>query len=246
MQQEAPKSPKRKHQDWAKRQADCVAELGEASVKFQSQLHKLFAAEPVDLAFIRQRVEAAYAYFFKPLDAVVEELLLKMEEVKRTKKVKAFYDELLDLEELQIKTVLQLKKVRQLLQVVSEGREISKATLRSEEAQHYKINKLVTVAERFRTDHAALVADEKDVSYYEAPKKKTKEPKEATIEQTLELWKQNLSIHQIAKQRKLTPGTIFSHFTKLIQMEALQLSDILRKTKSKPCGWCSRTIKAKV
>lgn len=230
-QQEAPKSPKRKHQDWAIRQADCVAELGEASVKFQSQLHKLFAAEPVDLAFIRQRVEAAYAYFFKPLDAVVEELLLKMEEVKRTKKVKAFYDELLDLEELQIKTVLQLKKVRQLLQVVSEGREISKATLRSEEAQHYKINKLVTVAERFRTEHAALVADEEDVSYYEAPKKKAKEPKKATIEQTLELWKQNLSIHEIAKQRKLTPGTIFSHFTKLIQMEALQLSDILPEDK---------------
>lgn len=229
--QEAPKSPKRKHQDWAQKQADCVAELGEASVKFQSQLHKLFAAEPVDLVFIRQRVEAAYAYFFKPLDAVVEALLLKMEEVKRTKKVKAFYDELLELEELQIKTVLQLKKVRQLLQVVSDGKEISKATLRSEEAQHYKINKLVTVAERFRTEHAALVADEEDVSYYDAPKKKTKEPKKATIEQTLELWKQNLSIHEIAKQRKLTPGTIFSHFTKLIQMEALQLSDILPEEK---------------
>lgn len=230
-QQEAPKSPKRKHQDWAQKQAECVAELGEASVKFQSQLHKLFAAESVDLAFIRQRVEAAYAYFFKPLDAVVEALLLKMEEVKRTKKVKAFYDELLDLEELQIKTVLQLKKVRQLLQVVSEGKEISKATLRSEEAHHYKINKLVTVAERFRTEHAALVADEEEVSYYDTPKKKTKEPKKATIEQTLELWKQNLSIHEIAKQRKLTPGTIFSHFTKLIQMEALQLSDILPEEK---------------
>lgn len=229
--QEAPKSPKRKHQDWAKMQADQIAELSDASVKFQSQLHKLFASETVDFDFIRQRVEAAYGYFFKPLDAVVEALLLKIETIKRTKKVKTFYDELLQLEELQIKTVLQLKKVRQLLQVVSEGKEISKETLRSEEAQHYKINKLVTVAERFRAENGALVDDEEAVSYYEHQPKKDKEPKKATIEQTLELWKQNLSIHEIAKQRKLTPGTIFSHFTKLIQMEALQLSDLLPETK---------------
>ncbi|MEW5676496.1 helix-turn-helix domain-containing protein [Flavobacterium enshiense] len=229
--QEAPKSPKRKHQDWAKSNAERVAALGEASVKFQHQLHKLFAAETVDFDFIRQRVEAAYTYFFKPLDEVVEALLLKLETIKRTKKVKAFYDELLLLEELQIKTVLQLKKVRQLLQVVSQGMEISKDTLRSEEANHYKINKLVTVAERFRSENAALVESEEDVSYYEAPKKKAKEPKKATIEETLELWKQNLSIHEIAQKRKLTPGTIFSHFTKLIQLEALGLSDILPEDK---------------
>ncbi|WP_442787101.1 helix-turn-helix domain-containing protein [Flavobacterium suncheonense] len=225
--QEAPKSPKRSHQTWAKQQADKIAELAEASVKFQTQLLKLFAVEPVDFEFIRQRVEAAYAYFFKPLDVIEEELLLKIEEIKRTKKVKTLYDELLELEELQTKTVLQLKKIRQLLQVASEGRELSKATLRSEEAEHYKINKLVAVAERFRAEHAVLAEDEENVSYYETPKKKTKEPKKSTIEETLELWRQNLTIHEIAKQRKLTPGTIFSHFTKLIQLEALQLSDIL-------------------
>lgn len=229
--QEAPKSPKRKHLEWAVVQASQVGELGEASVKFQSQLHKLFAAGTIDFNFIQQRVEAAYAYFFDPLDKVVEELLLKIEAIKRTKKVKVFYEELLELEELQIKTVLQLKKIRQLLQVVVEGKEISKESLRSEEAQHYKINKLVAVAERFRLEHATLVEDGEEVSYYEQQPKKAKEPKKATIEQTLELWKQNLSIHEIAKQRKLTPGTIFSHFTKLIQMEALKLSDLLPEDK---------------
>jgi uncharacterized protein YpbB len=47
----------------------------------------------------------------------------------------------------------------------------------------------------------------------------------------LELWKQNLSIYEIAKQRKLTPQTIYNHFTKLIQMEIVQLSDILPEDK---------------
>lgn len=225
--QEAPKSPKMKHRDWAKTNAESIAELGDASVKFQSQLHKLFSENPVNFEFIRQRCDAAYEYFFKTLDNGVEELLLKIEEVKRTKKVKAFYDELLFLEELQIKTVLQLKKVRLLLKILSEGKEISKQNLLSDEAKHYKINKLVLVSQRFKEQHAALVEEDDDASYYEPKMKKKKEPKKATIEETLELWKQNLSIPEIAKQRKLTPGTIFGHFTKLIQMEIITLSDIL-------------------
>jgi uncharacterized protein YpbB len=97
----------------------------------------------------------------------------------------------------------------------------------------YKINKLVAVAERFRTEHATLIDDEDDdVSYYEAPKKKKKkEPKKATVEITLELWMQGNSIYDIAKQRKLTPSTIFNHFTKLIQMETVELADILSEDK---------------
>ena len=59
----------------------------------------------------------------------------------------------------------------------------------------------------------------------------TKELKKSTIEDTLDLWKQNLSIYEIAKQRKLTPQTIYNHFTKLIQMEIVQLSDILPEDK---------------
>jgi uncharacterized protein YpbB len=136
------------------------------------------------------------------------------------------------LEELQIKAILQLKKAKLLTNIIVEGKEISKKNLISEDISAYKINKLVVVAERFRTSHAALVEDDEDVSYYtDSKKKKTKEPKKSTIEDTLELWKQNLSIYEIAKQRKLTPQTIYNHFTKLIQMEIVQLSDILPEDK---------------
>jgi len=86
------------------------------------------------------------------------------------------------------------------------------------------------VAERFRTQFAAL-ADEDEEYYSESNKKKTKEPKKSTIEETLVLWNQNLSLYDIAKQRKLTPQTIYNHFAKLIQMEMVQLSDLLPEDK---------------
>lgn len=229
---EAPKSPKTKHNDWAKIQQQNIEELLAPSVKFTAQLHKIFSEEPLDINFIKERCDAAYQYFFKTLDTIAEELLLKIEEVKRTKKVKAFYDELLVLEELQIKAILQLKKAKTLTNIIVEGKEISKKNLISEDISAYKINKLVVVAERFRISHTALVEDDGEVSYYtDSKKKKTKEPKKTTYEDTLELWKQNLSIYEIAKQRKLTPQTIYNHFAKLIQMEIVQLSDILPKDK---------------
>ena len=64
---------------------------------------EIFSDENLDINFVKERCDAAYQYFFKTLDCVAEELLLKIEEVKRIKKVKAFYDELVVLEELQIK-----------------------------------------------------------------------------------------------------------------------------------------------
>jgi hypothetical protein len=229
---EAPKSPKTKHNDWAKIQHDKIAEILEPSGKFISQLNTIFSDENLDINFVKERCDAAYKYFFKTLDCVAEELLLKIEEVKRIKKVKAFYDELLVLEELQIKSILQLKKTKLLTNIIVEGKEISKKNLISEDMNTYKLNKLVVVAERFRISHAALVEDDEEVSYYtDSKKKKTKEPKKSTYEDTLELWKQNLSIYEIAKQRKLTPQTIYNHFAKLIQMEIVQLSDILPEDK---------------
>ena len=229
---EAPKSPKTNNNDWAKIQNDKIAEILEPSGKFMSQLHTIFSDENLDTNFVKERCDAAYQYFFKTLDCVAEELLLKIEEVKRIKKVKAFYDELLVLEELQIKSILQLKKTKLLTNIIVEGKEISKKNLISEDMNTYKLNKLVVVAERFRISHAALVEDDEEVSYYtDSKKKKTKEPKKSTYEDTLELWKQNLSIYEIAKHRKLTPQTIYNHFAKLIQMEIVQLPDILPEDK---------------
>lgn len=225
---EAPKSPKSKHLKWANANYQKMEAMEIPAQKFQSQLVKLFNEENLNSAFIQERCNAAYDYFFMTFDDVAEDLLLKIEEIKRTKKVKAFFDELAQLEELQTQSIIHLMKAKQLIKIVVEGKEISKENLKTTDANVYKINKLVVVSNRFREEFSSLIEDEEDTSYYKkTKKKKTKEPKKSTIEETLELWKQNLSIHDIAKQRKLTEQTIFNHFAKLIQMEVIELSDIL-------------------
>ena len=62
--------------------------------------------------------------------------------MKRLKKAKAFYDELVVLEELQIKAVLRLMKAKLLVNAVVSGATISKENLTSEEIKFYRVNKI--------------------------------------------------------------------------------------------------------
>lgn len=222
-------SEKSKHAFWAKKQAEEIEKLIDPSRKFISQLNKLFS-EKLDLNFINDRIQAAINYFLPTMDRLVYEVLWKLEEVKRIKKVKAYYEELLVLEELQIKAVLKLMKAKLLIETVAHGETISKEKLSSEEIRLYKIQKLEFIQKEFKNANITLIENEGDINRYEK-KKKTKEPKKSTVQETYELWMQQNSIKEIAAIRKLTPQTISNHLAKLIESETIKISDVLPEDK---------------
>jgi len=226
--EDAEKSEKSKHHMWAKKQASIIYDLEDPSRKFISQLNKLFSDENLDFNYISERINAAFNYFLKPMDELVYEILWKLEEVKRIKKVKGFYEELLVLEEMQINSVLRLLKAKKLIETVVFGESISKENLMSSEIKNYKINKMERLREDFKKANIALIEDEADAQRYTSKKKeKSKEPKKATTEETYELWLQKNSIQEIAELRKLTTQTISGHLAKLIEAGKIQLTDVL-------------------
>ena len=221
-------SEKSKHAIWATKQLNAIDGLLDPSKKFINQLNKIFATETVDLIHVSQRIQAAFDYFFKPLDDLVFEILWKLEEVKRIKKVKAFYDELTVLEELQTKAVLRLMKAKLLIETVVAGETISKEKLTSDEIKKYIPRKKDAIENQFKKVHVTLIEDEKDLQRYTAKKKgDSKAPKKSTVEETYELWIAKNSIQDIATIRKLTPQTIESHLVKLIQSKKVNVQDIL-------------------
>ena len=225
-------SEKSKHAIWAKKQAESIGELLEPSRKFLSQLDKLFASETFDINHISDRIHAAFNYFFIPMDNAVYDILWKIEEVKRVKKVKAYYEELLVLEELQIKAVLHLMKAKLLVNAVVSGATISKENLTSEEIKYYRINKIASIQAKFKELNISLVEDDFDVDRYANKKaSKSKEPKKSTVQETYELWQQKNSIKEIAEIRKFTEETILGHLTKLIVAKTISISDILPEDK---------------
>jgi hypothetical protein len=218
-------SEKSKHAIWAKKCTEEIDKLIEPSKKFILQLNKLFSQD-IDLKYINERIQAAFNYFLQPMDNLVYELLWKLEEVKRIKKVKAYYEELLVLEELQIKAVLRLMKAKLLIETIVNGETISKEKLTSDEIKYYRINKLKVISEEFKKVNVTLIEDEVDLDRYEK-KKKTKEPKKSTYKITHELWLENKSIEEIAILRKFSTETIYGHFTKLIQEKTISIDAIL-------------------
>ena len=224
-------SEKSKHALWAKKQAEVIEQLLDPSKKFISQLNKLFAQETVDLNHISERIQAAFSYFQKPLDELVFELLWKIEEVKRSKKVKGFYEELIVLEELQTKAVLQLMKSKLLIETVVAGETISKEKLTSIEIKSYISRKTEAIQKQFKELNITLIDDDKDVERYTSKKKKAATPKKSTVQETYELWVEKKSIAEIASIRVLTKQTIYSHFVKLIQTKAVAIEDVLPEEK---------------
>jgi uncharacterized protein YpbB len=226
------KSAKAKHAHWAAKQLELCDSLMEPATKFISQLNKLFNQQTTDYQFINDRILAAYNYFFEKLDKLEFEILYKIEEVKRIKQVKQFYDELIELEDIQTKAVMQLMKAKLLMETIINRKTITKSNLNSLEIKNYKLNKIESVVEDFKRNNINLIEDKQELSYYEPKKKKSeKTPKKATTQITYELWIEKNSIEEIANLRKLTVNTILSHFTKLIQDEAVRINDIMPEDK---------------
>ena len=156
-------SEKHKHAVWAKKQTEVIEQLLDPSKKFISQLNKLFSQETADLNHISERIQAAFGYFLEPMDDLVFEILWKLEEVKRIKKVKAFYDELIVLEELQSKAVLRLMKAKLLIETVVAGDTISKEKLTSSEIKNYISRKTEAIQNQFKKLNITLIDDDKDI-----------------------------------------------------------------------------------
>ena len=224
-------SEKSKHAVWAKKQTEVIEQLLDPSKKFISQLNKLFGQETVDLNHVSERIQAAFDYFLKPMDDLVFEILWKIEEVKRIKKVKAFYDELIVLEELQTKAVLRLMKAKLLIETVVAGETISKEKLTSSEIKKYISRKTEAIQNQFKELNITLIDDDKDVERYTSKKSKAATPKKSTVQETYELWVEKKSIEDIATIRVLTKQTIYSHFVKLIQTKAVSISEVLAEDK---------------
>ena len=226
----AASSEKSKHSAWAHKRLETIDSLINPSEKFVQQLNKIFSKETVDLLFVQERVTAAYDYFFKPMDKLVTDLLSKMAEIQKFKKVKEFYEELALLDDLQTKAVLRLMKAKLLIEVVVSRETICKEKLTSPVIKNYKTDKVSRIKEEFKMANTDMFQVEEPVARYSSKKvDKTAEkgPKKTTVEETHELWLEKNSVEDIARLRKLTVQTVEMHLVKLIQAKKVDISDVL-------------------
>lgn len=230
---ETERSKKNEFKGWTVKIVQTLEELVVLADKFIGQLKRLFLQPTVDMQFVKERVDKAYTYFFPTLDHVVFELLFTMAQVRGKRQMKTFFTELEALEDQTIKAVLELKKAKQIVDLVIKKERLTKENLRSLEVGEYRINHLTHIATLLRTSRLDLQDDYDLIEDLKTKDKKQKEKKKSTFTLTYELWMEGMRVDAIAQERKLTPTTVFSHLAKLIADDKIQLNEVLDESKIK-------------
>ena len=225
------KSEKAKNKQWISLQNQIIQSTSDPAQKFRRQLVQIAQAPNFDMAFLNERVVAAYHYFFKLFDAVLSSNLKKIAELSRARKTKQYAEELEELDELLTTTILKIKKARILIETLASGREISKTTVWNTEISSYKLAKIAAVKQELK-QVPSLLDDEDEVidTIFEKTVKKDKggSNKKSTYELTLELLEQGKDVAEIARIRQVSKQTINNHFVYLIRSEQIQLSDVMQ------------------
>jgi hypothetical protein len=233
--QQPKKSLKGENYNWITAQNYSIQSTLEPARKFRMQIDSLFLSPNYDTEKILERVKASVSYFFPILDTVYGSLLKKMRELNREKKSKALVEELQDLEELLLETILTLKKTEIIVEHIVSGRKIDKKTSFGEDILNYKIARIAKAKHSLVSNAELFMAtnqDDEDSLFFEAKtkKKKASEPKEKkkpTAEQTLEYFEAGLSVEEIAMKRQFSVGTIYTHLTQLVKAEKLSIEQVL-------------------
>lgn len=230
---QGPKTEKGKDKSWAANQLQTVQTTFDAARKFQNQLTNIFSKENPDWTFIHDRVQAAYLYFFKPLDAQVYSIMKRRYEVSKIKKTKSYHDELEELEQEVVGVVHRLMKARLLMEAVANQKPFTKETIKAPELTNYVIAKSQSIQQELRANRSMLdeMMEEEYTDVVQLVKqKKVKEEKalkKDTYETTFEMYEQGKTMEEIARERQLGVSTIEGHFVKLIRQEKIDITAIL-------------------
>ncbi len=185
-----------------------IYKLENVALKFQNQLGQLIRQEHSenDVSVIRERCQRAIVYFYENLIADVLLPLQKyISEFKSVKKAKTFYKNMIEIEKDIILFMENMRRVRYNNIPLAED-------LVFEIPQRKDI---------FSADSEKLPGKK------ETKEKKEKPEKGATKKISLDLYKEGISVEEIAKQRNLTISTIEIHLAAFVSTGELSIDDFL-------------------
>jgi len=227
-------SEKSKHSVWAKMQSDKLSVLQDVSKKFSAWLDVQFSMENVDYEGIKTKVVGAKDHFFPTLDEVLNEVMTKIEELKRIKRVKEYFNELLEIEELTLQSILGMTKSKLILEAYIDDRIINKESLTNDFIKNYRSHKLEVIKDKVKSTKSDIIPDDdetEDFSYYVRKPKKEKGDKKSTYQITYEKRQDKKPLEEIVQERKLTMTTVQGHMARLIEEGKVAITEVMTDDK---------------
>ena len=211
-------SEKQKHFSWATEQYELLeAEKRHAQI-FTKHLEQLINHTTPNLFGAFTRLQAAEEYFVKKFKFVLLNIRKQREKMARITKTKAYTEELSELETVLLNQIIAFIKSTVLLKGVLDGEEITKehfANAKTDEI--YKA--LFQAAQSVKADSSFNGVQEPIIK----PKKAAGE----TFLLTYNAFASGKTPQEIAQERSMALGTVYSHLGKFILKGTLKIEDIL-------------------
>jgi hypothetical protein len=228
-----PRSTKGKSLKWINVQAQTIHRTLDPARKFRAQIERLLpTGKEIDYAFLDERVQAAYHYFYPVLDHLLVNTLLKIKELSSQLAAKELTEELTELDEELTRVVIEMKKVRVLTEHLFLGRAWGKSSLITEEIKNYKTVKIAEANHKRR--QTALFAENENTSAPEGKTKKGLRERNTAVashDKTLKLLESGITLDGVAEERKLALSTIHTHIELLLREEKIEPEKVMEPEK---------------
>lgn len=221
-------SEKSKHYTWAKNQMETLKKLKDLGPKFSNSITYILTSTPINSAHLNERMEAGRKYYIDMLNPFMYELYKILEILKYKKKVKQFYNEIYELENVATRQMYEFDRCNTVVKLFLNNELYTKKNTISDFIKNYKLEKEQQIREELKAQGYAL--DKKEI-YQKSSKIKPDKNIKSTYDTTLELYHRGLDIPSIAKERNLSISTIEGHFAKFITQGLINILDLMEETR---------------
>lgn len=238
--QDKKKSAKTPQKEWALQLKDKTESLQTNGSKFLTQINAILGSGVPDFKLLNERVEAAINYFEPILSDLQEQILNKVKELNKEKRIKVYLEELLELEAVCFLKNVELKKAVLFSKNIPEGKSVLKEEIKALVNSNAREQRLAACLQR--DAEYEMEREEKLQARRERRKKRkeksieeeesTLESKVSTQEQSFLLFKDGHDVESIAKMRGMALSTIEGHLVPYVAKGFLSASQFVSDDKS--------------
>lgn len=229
------RAAKSEFQGWALGMTEHLKPLLEIAHGFSKYVDNNF--HPSNYDQVLQKTKSARDYFEKQLEKFAEALIVQLAHLNKKKKVKAYFTELYEFEELFLAFIQRMANCVVLTETYISGKKLEKSQFDSNYIKRFRERIMdrakSIIVSNSQKDLVAMEPDELDVEYAN-PKKAKREPKEPkvpTAEVSFNMFLEGKSIEEIALERKFAQSTIEGHLAQMVEEGKLDASKLMSEEK---------------
>jgi len=219
---------KAEFQGWALGMGEHIKPLVEISENFARYVDKNF--HPENLEQVIQKTRNARDYFIKQLEKFAEALIVQLAHLNKKKKVKTYFNELYDFEEMFLSFIQRMENCVVMAETYVAGGKVDKSLFDPNYIRRFRermMDRAKSNITQQSKEKLIPIASEDLTIEYKTTKKEPKEKKIPTAEISYNMFIEGKSVEEIATERMFAKSTIEGHLAQMVKEGKLDANKIV-------------------